>query len=175
MPTTAVAAFIIYCLGRPTCWLCCLMTHDKSIMPIILVIDSPRSIATPNTAFDCCFAVAMAIAVVGLRSGRSSINNRINTFYIKTIANTTSFPSLNCPHVCVHSFPPLHHPRCLVKDCNVSCCLLTCGCIDYGPFRDCTCRSAFRCCVLLSAYSAAVLFACHDCNCYCYFWIAFRL
>ena len=66
-------------------------------MATIVAIDGPRSIATPNTVFDCCFGDATAIEVVGLRSGWCSIvNNNVNPFSsIKTIANTASFPSLN--------------------------------------------------------------------------------
>ena len=44
-------------------------------MAMIVVISGPRSTAISNTVFDCCFTVAIAIAVVGLHSGWCSIIN----------------------------------------------------------------------------------------------------
>ena len=87
-----------------------ILLADTSIMVMVVVIACLCSTDTPNTVFDCCFAVAMAIVVVGLRPGCSIINNNnnINAFSIKIIANTTSYPlyiictyfrPLHCPHI----------------------------------------------------------------------------
>ena len=46
---------------------------------IVIAMTSPCIIATPNAVCDCCFA----IAVVGLHSSCSIINNNVNTPSIK--------------------------------------------------------------------------------------------
>ena len=101
----------IYCIvpgvqhGLIPCWC------PKAMAHFVIAIAGPRSTATPNTVCDCCFTIAMAIAVVGLHASCSIINNNVNTFSIKTIANTKSSiktianTSLSFPASPAHSLP----------------------------------------------------------------------
>ena len=68
----------------------------------MIVIAGLHSTRTPNTVCDCCFAIAMAIAVASLHSSSIINNNNVNTPSIKTITNNVSFLSLHRPHVRVH-------------------------------------------------------------------------
>ena len=177
-PTSAAAAFIIYCIvpdfqhGRVACW------------PILWLplLAGPCSTTTPNCVWLLFYGChGMYIAIVGLHSCCSIIDNNVNTFSIKTIRH----------HICYqHHYPYQHHvllllspsytrPRCWRVEVGDILRLPSSLLLQYLLFIDayfaiaCLCSPAKPNTVCDCCFAIAMLLSvCHDCHYHCHCQIA---
>ena len=71
----------------------------------MIVIAGPRSTITSDTVCDCCFAVAMTMAIAVVVCALLALLSTATSRRPTNIVNT-SFSSLHRPHV----FPSMYHP-----------------------------------------------------------------
>ena len=88
--------FLLYCLGRQTCWSCCLLTHDTLIMAMI-AFAGPLSTVTVllDTTGDvlslyCLQQQQQHLERQNVIGGHISNINNLNMSSIKTIGNPMS-------------------------------------------------------------------------------------
>ena len=112
LPTVAAVFLVLYCLGRPTCWSYCLLTHFTIVVvgwsvrfPTNVLMDTTGSV--PSW---CPLQQQQHLECQHVKGGyfANIINNNVNTSSINTIANTTSNINIIAS---TSSFPSLHHPQ----------------------------------------------------------------